>query len=159
MKRITLIALALVSMILATACDSKVFYTEDKRVNEMGWNLNDKLSFDIDVTDTLRIYSFFIDLRVSNDFPKDRAFLFINTTFPDGGVAADTLGCPLAAPDGKWYGRRSGKYIDNRYPFRLNMIFPSTGHYHFEIAHGMRDTNIVGIKNVGLRIEYADKVK
>lgn len=146
------------SLLLATtfaSCNKSVFYSNDQRVDDKGWNMNDKRYFEVEVTDTLRLYTFFFDLRVSQDYAWDRAFFFINTTFPDGSVAKDTLGCPLAEPDGRWYGKRTGKYIDNRYVFRSNMIFPTTGTYRFEIAHAMRDTNIVGIKNVGLHIEYS----
>ena len=154
MKRI--LSLLLLALSLA-ACDSTVLFSNDKRVEEKGWNLDDKLYFDVEVTEVKRLYTFYVDLRVSNDYPYDRAFFFINTTVPDVVVAADTLGCPLAAPDGQWYGRRTGHYIDNRFVFKQNMIFPEPGTYRFEIAHAMRDTNIVGIKNVGLRIEYSTK--
>jgi gliding motility-associated lipoprotein GldH len=37
------------------------------------------------------------------------------------------------------------------------VIFPRTGNYHFEIGHGMRDTNVVGLKSVGIRIERVGK--
>lgn len=140
---------------LLTACDPSVFYSNNHRVDEEGWNMNNKLCYDIDVTDTARLYTFYVDLRISSDYPYSNSFFFIDATFPDGGVATDTLECPLADVDGRWYGHRSGHYIDNRYAFRKNIIFPSKGHYHFEIAHAMRDTNVVGIKSVGLRIEYA----
>lgn len=156
MKHRIQILLALLLLSALVSCNKKVFYSNDQRVNEKGWNMNEKLMFDIDVTDTLRLYNFFVDLRISNQYPYSNTFFFINTTFPDGGVAYDTLECPLADVDGRWYGKPTGHYIDNRYAFRQRMIFPTTGHYHFEIGHAMRDTNIVGIKNVGLRIEYGN---
>ncbi len=143
-------------MLCLVGCDKKVFFTDSSRVNEQGWNMNDHLTFDVTVKDTTRLYSFFVDLRLTTDYPYANTFFFINTKFPDGGVAADTVECPVAYPDGQWMGKRSGGYIDNRYSFRKNMIFPATGTYTFSLSHGMRDTNIIGIKNVGLRIEYAD---
>lgn len=145
----------LLLVLLAIACDRDVFFVDDQRVDPSGWNLNEKLSFDVEVDDTARLYTFFIDLRLTADYPYRNIFFFVNTTFPDGGVAADTVECPVALPDGQWMGKRSGGYIDNRYSFRKNMIFPMQGSYRFEIAHGMRDTNVVGVKNVGLRIERA----
>lgn len=154
MKRLHTLLLILLVAAAFVACDGKVHYCNDQRVDEHGWNLGDKLYFDVDVDDTTRLYSFFIDLRVSSDFPYSNAFLFVNTTRPDGGISHDTIECPLADASGQWYGKRTGRYIDNRYAFRKNMIFPSTGEYRFEIVHAMRDTNVLGIKNVGLRIEY-----
>ncbi len=68
-------------------------------------------------------------------------------------MAYDTLECPLADVEGHWYGRRTGRYVDSRFVFRRHVIFPRTGLYRFEILHGMRDTNVAGLKSVGLRIE------
>ena len=67
--------------------------------------------------------------------------------------AYDTLECPLADVEGHWYGKRTGRYVDSRFVFRRHVIFPRSGRYHFELWHGMRDTNVTGLKSVGLRIE------
>ena len=140
---------------VGVSCDSHVFYSNSQRVDASGWNLADTRTFDVEVRDTTRLYTFLIDVRLTVDYPYRNLFFFVNTTFPDGGVATDTVECPVAQPDGQWLGKRAGGYIDNRYSFRKNMIFPAPGRYRFEIAHAMRDTNIVGVKNVGLRIEQS----
>ena len=55
--------------------------------------------------------------------------------------------------EGHWYGKRTGRYVDSRFVFRRHVLFPRSGRYHFELWHGMRDTNVTGLKSVGLRIE------
>lgn len=147
------IALLPLLLLLLQGCDKHVYYTDEHDVDETGWNMNDAAVFDVDVDDTLQVFDFFINVRNSVHFPKANVFFFINTTFPDGSVAYDTLECPLADVEGHWYGRRTGRYVDSRYVFRRHVIFPRTGLYRFEILHGMRDTNVVGLKSVGLRIE------
>ena len=147
------IALLPLLLLLLQGCDKHVYYTDEHDVDETGWNMNDAAVFDVDVDDTLQVFDFFIDVRNSVHFPKANVFFFINTTFPDGSVAYDTQECPLADVEGHWYGRRTGRYVDSRYVFRRHVIFPRTGLYRFEILHGMRDTNVVGLKSVGLRIE------
>jgi gliding motility-associated lipoprotein GldH len=92
-------------------------------------------------------------MRNSKDYPYSNAFLFIKTVFPDGGVAQDTMECPLSAPTGEWYGKESASHVDNRFYLRKNIVFPQTGVYKFEVWHGLRDSNVVGIESVGLRIE------
>ncbi|MBR1849800.1 MAG: gliding motility lipoprotein GldH [Bacteroidales bacterium] len=152
------LAIATVAIALATivaACDHRQLYAESHRVEEHGWPSSEWLEFGTDIDDTLAVCNFLVDLRVSQTYPYSNSFLFITTTFPDGSVAADTMECPLAAPDGQWLGRRTGRYVDNRYYFRKNMRFPMAGHYRFSVGHGMRDTAIKGIKDVGLRIELA----
>lgn len=139
--------------LLLQGCDKQVYFTDERDVDETGWNMADAAVFDVDVDDTLQVFDFFIDVRNSVHFQKANVFFFINTTFPDGSVAYDTLECPLADVEGHWYGRRTGRYVDSRFVFRRHVIFPRTGNYHFEVAHGMRDTCVVGLKSVGLRIE------
>lgn len=141
-------------VLVLQGCDKSVFYAVERDVDETGWNMNDFLKYDVEVEDTLQIYDFYIDVRNSAHYAKSNAFFFINTTFPDGSVAYDTLECPLADDvTGHWYGRRTGRYVDSRFVFRRNVIFPYSGNYHFEVGHGMRDTNVAGLKSVGLRIE------
>lgn len=153
MKIYRILILTSLLLLCLTGCDKKVFYAEEKSLDERGWNKDESAAFEVEVDDSTQVYNFFIDLRNSVNYTKANAFLFINTTFPDGSVAYDTLECPLAGNDGRWYGKVTGRYVDNRYYFRKHVIFPNRGTYRFEILHGMRDTNVVGLKSVGLRIE------
>ncbi|MBQ0015879.1 MAG: gliding motility lipoprotein GldH [Bacteroidales bacterium] len=156
MTRNLFYTLLLLPAILLTACDSEVYYDETEAINELGWNLSDTAQFDIPITDSLQVYNIFVDLRISNSYPYSNSFLFVTTTFPDGSCAADTLECPLASPDGQWLGKSSARYIDNRYYLKRQVVFPYTGTYHIDITHGMRDTVIRGIKDIGIRLEKVD---
>lgn len=138
---------------LLTACNSDVFYDGHRSTDEEGWVMTDPVTFTVNIDDTAQYYNIFFDLRVGVTFPYANAFFFITTHFPDSTYAADTLECPLADPTGKWYGKLSGRYVDNRYYFRRNTRFPMTGSYCFEVTHGMRDIKMAGIKDVGLRME------
>lgn len=155
MKRVSLY-LVLVVALLATGCGSNVYYDESRNVDEHGWQAADSVAFDLQVDDTLQPYHFLVELRNNVSYPYSNTFLFIRTTFPDGSFALDTLECPLADPEGRWFGRRTGRYVDSRYYFRRNARFPMTGNYRFAFTHGMRDTAISGLRNVGFRIEYSN---
>ena len=150
----------LVIVMVATAiclqgCDKNVFYAEERDVDETGWNMAKPLAFDVNIQDTLQVYDFFIDVRNSVHYTKANVFFFINTTFPDGSMALDTMEYPLADPSGQWLGKRSGRYVDTRYYFRRNARFPMQGNYHFAITNGMRDSAITGLEHIDLRIEYS----
>ena len=140
------------------ACDGSVYYDESRSVNEHGWLPQDTLTFDVDVDDTVHLFNFLVEVRNSVEYPYSNTFLFINTTFPDGSVAYDTMECPLADPEGRWLGKRTGRYVDARYRLRGGSArFPMTGHYRFAVTNGMRDSAISGIKDIGLRVEYSGK--
>ncbi|MBR3529272.1 MAG: gliding motility lipoprotein GldH [Bacteroidales bacterium] len=153
MKTHTLIAL-LIGLLVFAACDSKVFYDETCRVDEQGWNMDDKLVYNIDVDDTAQTYLCCLDVRVRNDYPYSNIYFFLSTVYPNGDVAVDTnIEFQLAAPDGKWMGREQGRYVDGRYPF-CYFRFPERGSYQFVLRHAMRDTLLRGVKDVGLHIEH-----
>ncbi len=152
MKRIAPI---LVAVLFLAACDGSIYYDQSRSVNEHGWLPAEPVAFDVDVDDTTHLFNFLIGVRNSITYPYSNTFLFISTTFPDGSIARDTLECPLADPSGRWYGKRTGRYVDSRYRLRGGSArFPMTGHYRFEVANGMRDSAVSGLKDISLRIEY-----
>lgn len=159
MKTIRLyIALLPLLALSAVACDGSVYYESQESVDEHGWLPTDSVTFDVDVDDTVSLFNMLVEVRNNINYPYSNAFLFIDTRFPDGSVAHDTLECPLAFADGQWRGKRIGLYVDRRYRLRgdAGMSFPMSGRYHFAIANGMRDSAIAGLKDIGLRIEYAE---
>lgn len=148
--------LALLAALLFTACDGSVFYDHREAVDEHGWLPTESVNFDVEVPDTTTVYHFLVGVRNSISYPYANTFFFLTTTFPDGSTARDTLEFPLADADGRWLGKRTGRYIDTRFYFRRNARFPMEGHYRFSITNGMRDSAIAGLKDVGLRIEYSN---
>ena len=157
MKKIGLYFMAMLLLpIMLASCDGTVFSSEYAEVDEKGWLPADSACFDVEVEDTSLIFNFLVEVRNSVSYPYSNTFLFINTTFPDGSVARDTMEYPLADPSGQWLGKRSGRYVDTRYYFRRNARFPMPGNYHFAITNGMRDSAITGLEHIGFRIEYSN---
>jgi gliding motility-associated lipoprotein GldH len=154
LRSVVCVLIALFSATMFIGCDSSIFYDEHQTIDQP-WGIDEKVDFNVTVEqdDLPHIYNFYIDMRNSKDYPYSNAFLFIKTVFPDGGVAQDTMECPLSAPTGEWYGKESASHVDNRFYLRKNIVFPQTGVYKFEVWHGLRDSNVVGIESVGLRIE------
>lgn len=155
MRRLLLFAIIMLPMVL-TSCDGNVYYDESRAVDEHGWLPADSVYFNVDVDDTNRIFNFLFEVRNSVSYPYSNTFLFIRTTFPNGSYAQDTMEYPLADASGKWFGRRTGRYVDTRYYFRRNARFPMEGTYRFAVTNGMRDSAIAGLKDISLRIEYSN---
>lgn len=157
MKRQSIcVAITLLATLMSLmSCNSDVFYEEHRSIDVTGWDMDDAVAFDVEIDDTTQYYDIFFDLRVNVTYPYANAFFFITTHFPDSTFAADTLECPLADATGKWYGKNGARYVDNRYYFRRTTRFPMTGAYRFEVTHGMRDSEMTDIKDVGLRLVKA----
>lgn len=141
---------------LLTGCDRSVFYDRLQAVDEHGWLPSESVDFDVEVADTNIVYNFLLEVRNSVSYHYSNTFFFLNTTFPDGSMARDTLEFPLADPTGRWLGKRTGRYVDTRFYFRRNARFPMEGTYRFSVTNGMRDSAIAGLKDIGLRIEYSN---
>lgn len=153
MKNTKILTIVPFIAVVLCGCNNNSLYNKQLTVDKNGWNLAENLRYDVDIDDTLTPFDFYIDIRNNRDYAYSNLFLFITTTFPDKVVRCDTLECPLADTYGKWYGKTSGKHIDGRYLLHKNVIFPIKGTYTFQISHGMRDTLLHGVKNVGLHAE------
>ena len=139
-------------LLFLTACNN-AFYDEHLPIDKEGWNPDENLRFNVEITDTVVPYNFFIDVRNDKNYAYSNLFLFITTVFPDNVVRRDTLECPLADPFGKWYGHQTYHHVDGRYQLHSHVIFPLKGTYTFQINHAMRDTILGGISNIGLHVE------
>ena len=154
MKRLVLIAIALLPLILAS-CDGNVYFDQSRTVDEHGWLPADSVIFDVPIDDTACMFRCLVEVRNTISYPYSNTFLFISTTFPDGSVAHDTLECPLADAEGRWLGKHTGRYVDTRFSLRRGTFrFPMEGTYRFAITNGMRDSAISGLHDIGLRLEY-----
>ena len=148
----TQVILFSLALLLLTACNN-AFYDEHSSIDKEGWNIDEDLRFNVEITDTVTPYDFFIDVRNDKNYAYSNLFLFITTTFPDNVVRRDTLECPLADPFGKWYGHQTNHNVDGRYQLHSRVIFPLKGTYTFQVNHAMRDTVLCGIRNIGLHVE------
>ena len=132
-------------MMASCANDS---FEERTVIPEAEWPQQDRVSFDVDINDTLSSYAFGLEnYRYSN------LFVFLHTRMPNGNLTHDTIECTLATPEGRWLGKSSGSMRDLRIPLNVALRFPLKGTYHFEIEQAMREPVLKGIADMGLFIE------
>ena len=149
--------LILLPLLLLAACAPNEVYNENHRIDDDGWNMDDKLVFNFEAEDTTQTYLCCLDIRNRHDYPFSNIYFLISTIYPDGSVAVDTnIEFQLTERDGRWFGKDNGRYVDGRYPF-CYFHFPQTGSYQFIIQHAMRDSVLQGIKNIGLHIEKIEQ--
>ena len=138
---------------LTVSCGKPPLIDKSMEVSETSWDVKEKLKVEVQIDDTISSFNFHINIRNTTDYKNSNFFLFIRTTFPNGQIAIDTLGCYLADNEGKWLGKGNGKIKDNKILFKRAAIFPMKGKYTFEIEHAMREKQVSGIKTIGIRIE------
>jgi len=139
--------------LLFISCDRGRLYDRSFPVADQVWHMDSAMVFHVDVDDSLSLYRFFLNIRHNTDYPFSNIFLFLDTRFPNGNTARDTLECILADKQGRWYGTGSGRIRDNQILIREGLRFPRNGEYLFKLTQGMRETGLEGMEDVGIRIE------
>lgn len=137
---------------LYTGCGTKAVYDNTKSIPDGVWMDDQHLRFEVSVTDTVNIHKFYLNVRHATTYRYANLFLFINTTFPDGTTARDTVECILADRSGKWLGKGITNIRDNQVLLRRGLRFPQKGRYIFKLEQAMRERELEGIKDIGFRI-------
>jgi gliding motility-associated lipoprotein GldH len=149
--RVSVMMLA-VTLFFLSGCDSQTVYDYNKSFPDDVWKADEIVRFDVALEDTVNIHKFYFNLRHSTTYRYANIFLFIHSTFPDGTEARDTVECILADPSGKWMGKGISNIRDNQILLRRGLRFPQTGTYVFEFEQAMRDPELEGVLDIGLRI-------
>jgi gliding motility-associated lipoprotein GldH len=136
-----------------SSCDNKRFFEEFKPLENQTWNANEKISFEVMVEDTLSDYNFFLGIRNYENYRYMNLYLFFDLISPNGEAKRDTLSFYLADKQGKWLGKRAGDIVDNRIWFRAKQKMRSKGIYTFQFEQAMRENQLKGIVDLGLRLE------
>lgn len=150
MKKILPI-LTLMMMLFASCGNGS--YNERIIIPNAEWAQENKVTFDVAVSDSTCGYIFGLDMRHLENYRYSNLFVFLHTTFPNGNITHDTIECTLAMPDGRWIGKSSGSMRDLHIPLNENLRFPLCGNYHFEIEQAMREPVLKGITDIGIFIE------
>lgn len=147
---------AVLLLVVATACNRNVRYSENYRIDQGRWSMYDQAKYACSIDDTLKTYNIGLSLRTSTDYPYRNIYLFVLTTFPSGTVITDTLQAMITDEKGRWLGRGAGDIRELTIPFKSNVYFPEKGEYHFRVIQGMRDTVLKGVYDVGMKISLME---
>lgn len=154
MKKILKYILILLTTISVSSCvDNSIIFDESVIISKSTWNQDDLPYFDVNVDDTTSSYAFYLNLRHLENYRYSNFYMFLHTTFPNGSQTHDTIECILAYPDGRWIGKGSGSMRTSKILLNNNLQFPLKGNYHFEIEQAMRDAELKGITDIGVRFE------
>lgn len=148
--------LFLVLMVGLISCNQGLVFEKSQEIPNATWDMNAPISFEFDITDTVSLHNFYVTLRNQEAYAFSNIFLFVSLEFPNGKLNIDTLNCPLADAEGRWYGSGLGDLYDNRIIFKERRKFPMAGHYRVSIQQAMRTNQLEGIADVGFRLSKLD---
>lgn len=136
------------------ACNTNgnVVFEQNIPIDEGVWNKDNVATIVFQAADTIDYYDLQLYVRNRNDYPYSNLYLFVTVTAPTGAIVTDTVQYTLADDHGKWLGKGGSQFWDNRFPFRYNVRFAAKGDYTFQIRQGMRNNELPGIVDVGVRV-------
>ena len=152
-KFISFISVLAVLSLFVISCDDQKFFDNSISLTDDIWPSDKEMVFKVDIEDTISPYRFFINIRNSTSYRYSNIYFFLITEFPGGGMSRDTIECTLADKTGKWIGKGTGKYRDNRVYIRENIRFPRQGTYTLRLNQAMRENKLAGISEAGIRLE------
>jgi gliding motility-associated lipoprotein GldH len=147
-------AIALIlSGLLFISCDPKRIFEQNTAVETKGWKSTEPAEFNVLIEDTVNLHNYYLNIRHTTGYKYDNIYFFIDTYFPEGSKTRDTIQVMLADATGKWYGKGLGNIRNAQVLIKTGMSFPVKGKYLFRIEQGMREFELKGIEDVGIRIE------
>ena len=152
-KNIAKIFFAIAFVFIISSCNKNVVYSKYESFKENEWFAKDKVTFDLEITDTQTLNNINLMVRHADSYPFNNLFLFVTSTYPDGKVMTDTMEVVLANAKGEWQGSGAGDIFDFKVPIKKNVKFPLAGKYKFEFVQGMRIDPLPLIMDLGLEIE------
>lgn len=152
MKKHVSVVLWFCVLMLVVSCQRDVFYEKMDTLKGEVWSASTPLEYEFEITDSLAYYDFYINVGNTVDFETQNFYLFMDTEFPNGYKAQDTLGCIISDPYGHWTGKGLGRVKENRFLFKPNVRFPQKGVYKFTVVQAMREEEVKGVAYFGISL-------
>lgn len=140
--------------LMAIRCES-VDYAGQQNI-ESEWLYRKPITFDFNINDSTALYDIYINVRHENSFEYQNLWLFVTIEGPDDESSTDTINCPLAMNDGKWFGSGTGAVIDLPVLIYKRHKFSRRGKHKISIKHGMRNDSLKHIRRIGVLIKKTE---
>jgi len=135
-----------------SSCRNDIVYSHFSPIPSEKWHVDSVAHFDYTITDTQSDYRMLIYVRQTERYPYQNMWLFVNN---EG--KGDTIEFYLADERGRWLGDTKHGFIEMPVLFEENKHFADTGTYHMTIQHGMRDSVLRGVTDIGVEIIKCEK--
>lgn len=142
-----LLFLAALSLVL-TACRQDIVFSQFVSIPSGEWHVDSVTQFNYQIPDKKVGYQVLVYVRHTERYPYQNMWLFL-----DNGTQRDTIEFYLADDRGQWLGDKHHGFIEMPVLIEQNYHFPDTGRYYMAIQHGMRDSLLRGVTDIGVEIK------
>ena len=131
-----------------TACRQDIVFSQFVSIPSGEWHVDSVAQFDYQIADKEAGYQMLVYVRHTERYPYQNMWLFL-----DNGTQRDTIEFYLADDRGQWLGDKHHGFIEMPVLIEQNYHFSDTGHCAMTIQHGMRDSLLRGVTDIGVEIK------
>ena len=135
-----------------TSCRSDIVYSRFMPISSGEWSVDSVAQFDYTISDATADYTLLVYVRHTERYPYQNMWLFM-----DDGTRRDTIEFYLADDRGQWLSNKYHGVMEMPVLFEPSKHYPDTGCYYMTIQHGMRDSLLRGVMDIGLEIRHNGK--
>jgi len=120
------------------------------------WNRKTTQKYNLNVSDNQNPKNIIFVVRNNNDYPYSNIRFIVD--FKDlqtKKTETDTLNYILAKPNGEWLGTGFGDTKETLFLYKVNYRFPKNGKYEISVKQAMRNDNLAGVEDLGVKVETA----
>lgn len=144
----------LLFILLLISCDFNTVYHTYNHIPLTGWNKNDTLYYNVTPITYSETLQTSIEIRNNSHYPYSNLYLFVHYNLPDTSLFfTDTIECILADEQGKWKGEGLGTLYQSSVLWKDFHVKDSNMNYQIKITHGMTDSVVKGIVDVGIHMK------
>ena len=147
MKRCFTILLFALAVLSFSSCRKDIVYTRFYSIPSAKWHIDSLIRFDYPIENADMDYRMLIYVRHTERYPYQNMWLFVND-----GSYCDTIEFYLADDRGQWLGNKHHGFVEMPVLLEETKHFPDCGMYHLSVQHGMRDTLLRGVTDIGVEI-------
>lgn len=120
------------------------------------WNKKTEQKFNLEISDPQNPKNIIFVVRNNNEYPYSNIRFIVNFKNPKSKISqVDTLNYILAKPNGEWLGTGFGEVKETLFQYKTNYKFPEKGTYEVSVTQAMRNDNLPGIEDIGIKVETA----
>ena len=153
MKRVFYCFLVILLAGMFTSCRHNIVYSEFISIPSGEWHVDSVAQFNYQIPDKKVGYQVLVYVRHTERYPYQNMWLFVQ----DNRQHSDTIEFYLADDRGRWLGDKHHGFIEMPVLYESNYHFPDTGKYYIAVQHGMRDSVLRGVMDIGVEIVKGEK--
>lgn len=139
--------LLVIGCLTLTSCKNDIVYSQFSSISSRNWHMDSVARFEYQIADTTVHYQMNIYVRHTDRYPYQNMWLFVGDS-----TQQDTIQFYLADERGRWLGNKHNAFMEVPVIFGRHIHFADTGTYQLAIRHGMRDTLLQGVTDIGVEI-------